>query len=181
MATKGQGVNVRPSAAAEDSKEPQMDIKSILKDIKFLGSSHMTWKQQKDLENSKVVSLGGKAPKRQQLPLSVARVTMKKQKKEREEKMHEESGAILRRFGVYASSSSSKEAVKRRRPEDRVFKTTEGYFRNGILDVNHLLKRSTPRVNDKDIKHAIGKGEKKKGRKKCEGKGKGKGKGKEFS
>lgn len=65
--------------------------------------------------------------------------------------------AILRRFGVYTSSSSSKKAVERHRPEDRVFKTTEGYFRNGILNVQQLLQRSTPRVNDDDIKHAIGK------------------------
>ncbi|KZV19794.1 hypothetical protein F511_18793 [Dorcoceras hygrometricum] len=168
---KGQGANARSSAAAVDSTEPKMDIKSILKDIEFLESSHMTWKQKKDLENRKVVSLGGKPPKKHRLPLSVARVAMKKQK-EREEKMLEES-AILRRFGVYTSSSSTKKTVERRRPEERVFKTTEGYFKNGVLDVNHLLQRSTPRVNDGDIKHAIGKGKKKKGGQKGKRKGKG--------
>lgn len=172
---KGQGANAHSSSAAEDSKEPKMDIKSILKDMEFLESSHMTWKQKKDLENRKVVSLGGKPPKRQRLPLSVARVAMKKQK-EREEKMLEEN-AILRRFGVYTSSSSTKKAVERRRPEDRVFRTTEGHFRNGVLDVNHLLQRSTPRVNDNVIKHAIGEGNKKKVGKKGGKKGKGKGKG----
>ncbi|XP_073135577.1 uncharacterized protein [Henckelia pumila] len=171
MAKKGQGANTGSSAAAEDSNEPKIDIKSILKDIEFLGSSHMTWKEKKDLENRKVVSLGGKPPKRQRLPLSVARVTMKKQK-EREEKMREES-AVLRKLGVYTSSSSTTKAVERRRPEDRAFKTTEGHFRNGILDVNHLLQRSTPRVKDDDIKHAIGKGKKKKGGKKSKGGGKG--------
>ncbi|XP_073311862.1 uncharacterized protein [Primulina huaijiensis] len=170
MAKKGQGANARSSAAAEDSKEPKVDIKSILKDIEFLESSHMTWKQKKDLENRKVVSLGGKPPKRHRLPLGVARVAMKKQK-EREGKRLEEN-AILRRFVVYTSSSSTKKAVERRRPGDRVFKTIEGHFRNGVLDVNHLLQRSTPRVNDRDIKHAIGEGNKKKGGKKGKGKGK---------
>ena len=81
------------------------------------GSSHMTWKQKKDLENKKVVSLGGKVcsfmplllqhilssqvpcmnfvflvkqpPKKQRLPLSVARVSMKNQK-DREEKLLQE-------------------------------------------------------------------------------------------
>lgn len=77
----------------------------------------MTWKQKKDLENKKVVSLGGKVcsftplllqhilssqvpcmnfvslvkqpPKKQRLPLSVARVSMKNQK-DREEKLLQE-------------------------------------------------------------------------------------------
>ncbi|XP_073051014.1 uncharacterized protein [Primulina eburnea] len=130
----------------------------------------MTWKQKKDLENRKVVSLGGKPPKRHRLPLSVARVAMKNQK-EREGKMLEEN-VILRRFGVFTSSSSTKKAIERRRPGDRVFRTIEGHFRNGVLDVNHLLHRSTPQVNDRDIKHAIGEGNKKKGRKKGKSKGK---------
>ncbi|XP_019185463.1 PREDICTED: uncharacterized protein LOC109180361 isoform X1 [Ipomoea nil] len=72
------------------------------------GSAHMTWKERKDLENKKVVSLGGKPPKKQRLPLSVARVMMKKQK-EREQKELEES-LILRRFGVNYGSSSRRVA-----------------------------------------------------------------------
>ncbi|KAJ8544071.1 hypothetical protein K7X08_025689 [Anisodus acutangulus] len=53
------------------------------------GSAHMTWREKKELENEKVVSLGGKLQKKQRLPLSVARVMMKQQK-ETEEKMQEE-------------------------------------------------------------------------------------------
>ncbi|XP_073051006.1 uncharacterized protein [Primulina eburnea] len=168
MAKKGPGANARSSAAVEDSNEPKVDIKSILKDIEFLESSHMTWKQKKDLENRKGVSLGGKPPKRHRLPLSVAQVAMKNQK-EREGKMLEEN-AILRRFGVFTSSSSTKKAIERRRPGDRVFRTIEGHFRNGVLDVNHLLHRSTPQVNDRDIKHVVGEGNKKKDGKKGKGK-----------
>ncbi|KAK6129858.1 hypothetical protein DH2020_036376 [Rehmannia glutinosa] len=157
-----------------DSEEPKMNIKSILKDIEFLGSSHMTWKQKKDLENRKVVSLGGKPPKKQRLPLSVARVPMKRQK-EREEKMQQEN-AILGKFGAY-SSGGAKKVAERRRPEDRVLKTTEGNFRNGVLDVTHLLPSSAPRAAAPDNgKHAFGNGKKRKGGNKGHGKRKGGGK-----
>ena len=73
-----------------DFKGQNMDMKSIVKDIEFLGSSHMTWKERKELEKRKVVPLGGKPLKKQILPLSLAGVTMKKQK-EREQKMLQES------------------------------------------------------------------------------------------
>ncbi|XP_059277608.1 uncharacterized protein LOC132031684 [Lycium ferocissimum] len=104
----------------------------------------MTWREKKELENKKVVSLGGKPQKKQRLPLSVARVMMKKQK-EREEKMQEEN-LILGRFGG-SNASSSRKAAGRRRPEDRVLKSTEGHFRNGVLDVKELLKPSAPKIN----------------------------------
>ncbi|KAI3453938.1 hypothetical protein Pfo_010601 [Paulownia fortunei] len=172
MPMKRQEAKGGSSSHHVDSEEPKMDIKSILKDIEFLGSSHMTWKQKKDLENRKVVLLGGKPPKKQRLPLSVARVTMKKQK-EREEKMLQES-AILGRFGAY-SSSGAKKVAQRRRPEGRVLKSTEGNFRNGVLDVKHLLQPSAPRVADENGRHATSKGKKKKGGKKGNGKKKGSG------
>ncbi|GFQ03709.1 hypothetical protein PHJA_002514700 [Phtheirospermum japonicum] len=169
------------SSRRVDSEEPKMNIRSILKDIEFLGSSHMTWKQKKDLENRKVVSLGGKPPKKQRLPLSVARVAMKKQK-EREEKQLQES-AILGRFGAYSSSGGGKKVAQRRQPEDRVLKSTEGNFRNGVLDVKHLLQPSGPRAPaaaaDDGGHGRLGKGKKKKGgKKKGGGGGKRKGGGK---
>ncbi|KAL0327659.1 UNVERIFIED_CONTAM: hypothetical protein Sangu_1843900 [Sesamum angustifolium] len=164
---EAKGGSSAPDVAPE---EPKMDIKSILKDIEFLGSSHMTWKEKKDLENRKVVSLGGKPPKKQRLPLSVARVTMKKQK-EREEKLLQER-AILGRFGAY-SSSGAKKVAERRRPEDKVLRATEGNFRNGVLNVKHLLQPSAPRGADDNGRHAISKGKKNKGGKKGHGKGKG--------
>lgn len=49
MARKGQGANARPSAAAENSKEPKMDIKSILKDIEFLGITNIGIFQQSNI------------------------------------------------------------------------------------------------------------------------------------
>ncbi|KAL6536311.1 hypothetical protein OROGR_012883 [Orobanche gracilis] len=144
------------SSSCVDSVEPKLDIKSILKDIEFLGSSHMTWKQKKDLENRKVVSLGGKPPKKQRLPLK---------------------SAILGRFGAYYSGSGAKKVDERRRPEGRVLKSTEGNFRNGVLDVKHLLRPpSAPIAADENGEHALGKGKKKKGSKKGHGKRKGGGK-----
>ncbi|KAK4410250.1 hypothetical protein Sango_0098000 [Sesamum angolense] len=41
---EAKGESSAPDVAPE---EPKMDIKSILKDIEFLGSSHMTWKEKK--------------------------------------------------------------------------------------------------------------------------------------
>ncbi|KAL9259108.1 hypothetical protein AKJ16_DCAP26701 [Drosera capensis] len=53
---------------------------------RVMRSPFMTWKERKDLENKKAVSLGDKPPKKQRLPLSMARAVMKNQKK-REEKI----------------------------------------------------------------------------------------------
>lgn len=125
----------------------------------------MTWKEKKELENKKVVSLGGKPPKKQRLPLSVAKVVMKKQK-DRDEKLKQES-TILGRFGSNHWRSPGK-AVERHRPQDRVLKSSEGNFRNGVLDVKHLLQPSTPKISE-DKKHTIDKGKKKKGSKKKHG------------
>ncbi|XP_052196418.1 uncharacterized protein LOC127803867 [Diospyros lotus] len=148
----------------------KMDIKSIMKDIEFLGSSHMTWKERKELENRKVAALGGKPPKRQRLPLSVARIPMKKQK-EREQKMREES-LILGRFGGKLATCSKK-ATEKLKPEDKVLKPTEGRFRNGVLDVKHLLQPAGPRKNDGTGYVAYNKGKKKRNNTKNQGKKKG--------
>ncbi|GLT97587.1 hypothetical protein SLE2022_151440 [Rubroshorea leprosula] len=155
-----------------DSNNHQMNIKNIIKDIEFLGSSHMTWKERKELENRKVVSLGGKSPKKQRLPLSVARVVMKKQK-EREQKMSEED-LILGQFQRKLSSSAGR-SVEKQRPEDRVLKTTEGHFRNGVLDVKHMLHRAPLRDDDSGSR-LINKGKRNKGsQKKKQAKKKGRG------
>ncbi|CAA2993849.1 Hypothetical predicted protein [Olea europaea subsp. europaea] len=104
--------------------------------------------------------------KMQKLALSVARVQMKKQK-EREQKMLQEN-AILQRFGWYYHTSGTKKATERRRQEERVLKSTEGHFRNGVLDVKSLLKPSAPRANNESGRHVIGKGKKKKDGKKSQ-------------
>ncbi|OIW16299.1 hypothetical protein TanjilG_19015 [Lupinus angustifolius] len=101
------------------------------------GNSHMSWKERKKIEDRKVVSLGGKPPKNQRLPLSVARPMMKKQK-EREQKMLQE-GMILGRFGGKLANSNKKRPTGKHKPEDRGLKSSEGHFRNGVLNVGHLL------------------------------------------
>lgn len=47
-------------------------------------------------------------------------------------------------------------------PEDRVLKSSEGHFRNGVLDVKHLL-HSGPSRNNESSSSYISKGQKKKG------------------
>lgn len=80
---------------------------------------------------------------------------------------------ILGQFGG-KSSSSGKRSMGRRKPEDRVLKASEGHFRNGVLDVKHLLHSApapTPSRGSGSGTHLFSDGKKK-------GKGKGKGKGK---
>ncbi|OAY41025.1 uncharacterized protein LOC110622285 [Manihot esculenta] len=154
---------------AMDSKDRNWDFKKIMKDIEFLDASHMTWKERKDLENQKVVSLGGKPPKKQRLPLSVARVQMKKQK-EREEKMLQEN-MILGRFGGKLGGGA-KRSVEKRKPENGVLRSSDGYFRNGVLDVKHMLNPAPSKNNDSG-NHMVGKGKKKESGKKNRGKKKG--------
>ncbi|WZY92579.1 hypothetical protein YC2023_064908 [Brassica napus] len=144
--------------------------------FKYLkASSHMTWKDKKALENQKVTGLGGKPQRKQRLPLSVARVQMKKQK-EREEKTFEQvkflDNLTLGRsqvslllpatvclcvvqnmiFGQFGDTSRKKPAEKERKPEERVLKSTFGNFRGGVLDVKDLLRSggSSSRTNDRD-------------------------------
>ncbi|KAK9907838.1 hypothetical protein M0R45_000209 [Rubus argutus] len=156
-----------------ETNDLRMDMREIAKRIELLGSSHMTWKERKELENRKVISLGGKPPKKQRLPLSVARVVMKKQK-DREQKLLQEN-TILGRFGGKVGGGSKRSAEKRR-PEDWVLKATEGHFKNGVLDVKHLL-RPTPSRNRDAGAHVNFTGEKKGGGKN-KGKKSGKNKGK---
>lgn len=79
---------------------------------------------------------------------------------------------ILKRFGVNYGSSSRRVA-QRRNPEDRVLKSSEGHFRNGVLDVKHLLKPSTSAVPDEKQFAPHNKGGKKNNGKKNKGKKKG--------
>uniref|UniRef100_A0A803PY52 RNase H type-1 domain-containing protein n=1 Tax=Cannabis sativa TaxID=3483 RepID=A0A803PY52_CANSA len=134
----------------DEGKDERIDLKNIMKDIELLGYSHMTWKEKKEFENRKVVSLGGKPSKQQRLPLSVAKPKMKKQK-EREQKMLQER-LILGRFGGSSSRNSGsggkRSEVKRRRPEDRVLKSSQGVFRKGVLDVKHLLNHNPSRATE---------------------------------
>ena len=61
--------------------------------------------------------------------------------------------------------------VQKTRPEDRVLRATEGHFKNGILDVKHLLSapkpsgRDAPEPKMRKGKHK-GKGKQKGGRRK---------------
>lgn len=149
----------------------EFDFRSIMKEVQLLGSSDMTWKERKDLQNKKVVSLGGKAPKKQRLPLSVARPMMKNQKA-REQKMLQE--ALLIGHCGEQVVKSTKKPMEKRNPECRVLKSSGGRFKNGILDVKHLLKCPQPPTDDNHGPPMASKGgKKKKGGKKNQSKRKG--------
>ncbi|XLT04854.1 hypothetical protein HN51_043603, partial [Arachis hypogaea] len=162
-----------PPSEHNDMQDQEMDIRKIMKEVEnvsmslilfsfepfpFLGCyllslpfgySQMTWKERKKIENQKVVSLGGKPPKKQRLPLSVACPILKKQK-EREQKMLQER-LILGQFGgKHSGSRSSKKSAGKHKAEDRGLRSSEGHFRNGILDVRHLLNSAPSTSRDHD-------------------------------
>eukprot|EP00268_Persea_americana_P030795 TRINITY_DN29840_c0_g1_i1.p1 TRINITY_DN29840_c0_g1~~TRINITY_DN29840_c0_g1_i1.p1 ORF type:complete len:217 (-),score=53.40 TRINITY_DN29840_c0_g1_i1:429-1079(-) len=153
----------KPSKASTnllDTEDKKTDIKKLLKEIEYLGSSHMSWKERKQMENRNVVNLGGKPPKSHLLPLSVAKFRMKKQK-EREEKMLQE-GLIL---GKYGTHGNTKKRLEKRKADDQILKASEGHFKNGILNVKHLLGGASSSRKE-DNAHKVSKGKKKgKGRK----------------
>ena len=83
---------------------------------------------------------------------------------------------ILGRFGGKLGGRAKRSADKRN-PEGRVLRSSEGYFRNGVLDVKHMLKPTPSRDNDSS-NHLVSLGKKKKkngGGKKIRGGGKKKG------
>lgn len=53
---------------------------------------------------------------------------------------------ILGRFGGKLGGSNKK-SVGKHKPENRGLKASEGRFRNGILDVKHLLNSAGPSKN----------------------------------
>ncbi|CAO2161637.1 unnamed protein product [Urochloa humidicola] len=143
--------------------EPDIDIGKLLKDVELFGAS--TYKERKQIENRKVVELGGKAVKKHRTPLSVAKPALKNQKKRELKKIEEE-----KLLGIFRKQDKNSKPLKTR-PEDRVLRATEGHFKNGILDVKHLLSKPKPSTRDapepkmRKGKHK-GKGKQKGGRRK---------------
>jgi len=138
-------------------------IGKLLKDVELFGAS--SFKERKKIENRKVVELGGKAVKKHRTPLSVAKPALKNQKKRELKKIEEE-----KLLGIFRKRDKNSK-VQKTRPEDRVLRATEGHFKNGILDVKHLLSapkpsgRDAPEPKMRKGKHK-GKGKQKGGRRK---------------
>lgn len=67
------------------------------------------------------------------------------------------------------ASNVSKRIPEKRKPEEMVLKSTVGHFRNGVLDVKHMLKSGPSRDDPSDSrvgrKGKKGGGKKKKGKK----------------
>ncbi|KAK8914053.1 hypothetical protein KSP39_PZI023993 [Platanthera zijinensis] len=137
------------------------------------GSSCSTWKERKKLENKNVVALGGKPIKSHRMPLSVAKPMMKNIKRREEKKMEED-----KLLGIFSRHKNNHNKAENRRPEDRVLKSTEGYFNKGVLNVKHLLDRRSEKSDDRGMSKISGKRKRGKGKGKGRGKGKSRGKGK---
>jgi len=154
---------VLEKSADTSDEEPDIDIMKLLKDVEIIGAP--TFKGRKQIENRRVVELGGKSVKKHRTPLSVAKPALKNQKKREQKKMEEE-----KLLGIFRKRDKDTKPHKTR-PEDRVLRATEGRFRNGILNVKHLL--APPKPSGKDMsepkmrkdKHK-GKGKQKGGRRK---------------
>ncbi|GFS39774.1 hypothetical protein Acr_00g0064820 [Actinidia rufa] len=71
MAKGGESTLPKQQTNYMDFKGQKMGMKSIVNDIEFMGSSRMTWKERKELDNRNLVALGGKPLKKQILPLSI--------------------------------------------------------------------------------------------------------------
>lgn len=58
-------------------------------------------------------------------------------------------GRVIEKSGeITKSGGGSKRSVGKHRPENSVLKASEGYFKNGILDVKHLLRSTPSKEND---------------------------------
>ncbi|KAL6627161.1 hypothetical protein ACP70R_030887 [Stipagrostis hirtigluma subsp. patula] len=154
---------VAEKSADTSDDEPNIDIGKLLKDVELFGAS--TFKERKQIQNRKVVELGGKAIKKHRTPLSVAKPAMKNQKKREQRKVEEE-----KLLGIFRKRDNKNSKAQKARPEDRVLKATEGRFRNGILDVKHLLAPPKPSGREapepKMRKGKKGKGKQKGGKRK---------------
>ncbi|KAH7679755.1 hypothetical protein IHE45_06G080000 [Dioscorea alata] len=147
-----------------DVENDELDIRKLMKDVEYIGSSSMSWKERKKLQNEKVVALGGKPTKKHRTPLSVAKPAMKNQKKREQREMEE--NLLLGRFIKRPKNNTT----QKRRPEDRVLKSSIGNFSRGVLDVKDMLK-PTPSKGLHGESRSSREG-KKKGKRKGKGKGK---------
>ncbi|KAK8964590.1 hypothetical protein KSP40_PGU022764 [Platanthera guangdongensis] len=164
----------KESTRNSDDEDEEMVMNKILKEIEKLGSSCSTWKERKKLENKNATALGGKPIKSHRMPLSVAKPMTKNIKKRREVKKMEQD----KHLGIFSKRKNNHNKAENRQPEDRVLKSTEGYFNKGVLNVKHLVDRRPKKSDDGGMSKTSGKQKKGKGKRKGRGKGKGMGKGK---
>lgn len=66
-------------------------------------------------------------------------------------------------LGKYGTHGNSNKRVEKRKADDPVLRASEGHFKNGILNVKHLLGGSSSSRKD-DNTHKVSKGKKKKGK-----------------
>ncbi|KAF3785973.1 hypothetical protein EJ110_NYTH26586 [Nymphaea thermarum] len=116
-----------------DDNEEKKSFRKLLKAVELLGSSQMSWKERKKMEDQNVASLGGKG--------------------------------LIDQFPRKYTSKSQKT-----RREDQVLKISQGNFRNGMLDVKHILRKDEAASRVEDHNHGGGKDKKRGKRKQQNGK-----------
>lgn len=67
-------------------------------------------------------------------------------------------GLILDQFAKHCGGRNDRS--EKCKPEERVLKSTEGHFRNRMLDVKHLLGPASPSSDNNDTHEKYGKGKK---------------------
>ncbi|KAL4183498.1 hypothetical protein AMTRI_Chr11g98530 [Amborella trichopoda] len=90
------------------------------------------------MENLGVAAFGGRPPKNQKIPINQAKL-MKKNQLRRERKMLQEVSIRLACFGKLVFTKPARK-LEKRKAWDRVLRATEGYFKNGVLNVKHLME-----------------------------------------
>ncbi|CAN6478760.1 unnamed protein product [Victoria cruziana] len=131
----------------------EKSFRKLLKAVELLGSSQMGWKERKKIEDQNVVSLGGKPKKNCKMPITLGRNIINKRQKKEEQLFQE--GLVDRMPRKYMTNKGHKN-----RPEGQVLKISQGNFRNGMLDVKHILRKDEAASGVEDHNHVAGKGKK---------------------
>lgn len=142
----------------------QQEFKKIYKEVEQLGTSQMSWKQRKAMEEKKMFLLGAKPEKGHKMPIAMGMNIKRKREKLEEKKLQEDIALGLR------SAKREKRMAERLSTTDRGLKVSDGIFKGGVLYVKPM-KQAKNEVPDKLPDGGRWKGNRKSGKK---GKKKGK-------
>ncbi|MQL89657.1 hypothetical protein Taro_022243 [Colocasia esculenta] len=147
------------------------------------GSSYMSWKERKELENRKVVALGGKVSK---IRLNIPSEHLKLINRRNYRRCYLVDLTLVTidhslfletliccfqdmYLGRFQKKQPNERSEKQKNSEAGVLMASEGFFKKGVLDVKHLLKPSRPKSDDHMSianRKKKGKGKKRGGKKK---------------
>eukprot|EP00249_Psilotum_nudum_P006283 c19609_g1_i1 orf=102-761(+) len=123
---------VTPRRLTNDGDVFQEQFRKIYKEVELLGTSQMSWKEKKALEEKKMVALGAKPEKGHKTPFIMGLNIKRKREKLEQQKLQQDIFA-----GLYPCKRGKKICDKRT-SEDRGIKASEGIFKGGVLYVKPL-------------------------------------------